>query len=142
MLLALEPSPWIKALLAVVILLAITALEFSRLPEYLVWLAAPLLLAYGVWLWRNHPALRGPGEPLLWRPDGAWLGTLSGRAWSMTSHWYRGRHLVVIVLEGQDGRLPLLITPDCCDRTTFRRLRVRLRLLGNATPQAVTDSAS
>jgi hypothetical protein len=95
------------------------------------------LLVIGSWLrlHTRHPLWPNPGRitRLVWGREANWE---IGRSGAVESARLGGEavvtpYLVILPLELESGRsLRLPILPDMLDPTTFRRLRVRLRLYG------------
>lgn len=144
----LEPgrSLWLGVLLLLAHGGSLGVLFLVPLPVYAAWAAALIVLASMAWGIRRH-ALRLDRNAivrLVWDADDAWLlVTAAGRelaAVLMTSSYV---HPWLAVLNFQtEGtgvrrlwrRRSVVLLPDALDAESFRRLRVRLRIDGAATP--------
>lgn len=127
---AIRPSRWHAALLAVVHLLALVALALSGVQ---IWLAVALgvaVLASFAYTLRRFAMLRDARSVVRveWRADGWRLALRSGE--SVTAHLESSVVLGwLVVMNFRDAtrtHFPVTVLPDSVDADAFRRLRVLL----------------
>lgn len=105
-----------------------------------LFIAAVLVVSLFVAL-RKQPGSVGEGgvHKLTWTTDGDWLlETTAGETLTATLHESTYVHPWLVVLnfrqENKRGLLSVVLAPDALDAETFRELRVRLKVAGNAEP--------
>jgi toxin CptA len=100
---------------------------------------AALLVVSLIVAWKKQPGKVGEDgvQSLVWQVDGDWLlETGDGQQWKAVLHESTYVHPWLVVLnfrrEDRRGLLSFALAPDALDKETFRELRVRLKVAGQA----------